>query len=78
MFRALLRGVVTTDAGVVEPFIVFEGGPKSLGDELIVLTSRFFAEPKMPKKENCFRKENIQKVNEEILLIVSEEIICNL
>lgn len=55
MFRAALLGVVTTDAGVAEPFIVFEGGPKSLGDELIVLTSRFFAEP-----ENveilCFRK----------------------
>jgi hypothetical protein len=34
------------------PFVlvVFDGGPKSHGDELIVRTSRFFAEPENEKK----------------------------
>lgn len=29
---------------------VFDGGPKSHGDELIVRTSRFFAEPRMEEQ----------------------------
>lgn len=40
MTRALLLGVPT-----VVFVLVFDGGPKSHGDELIVRTSRFFAEP---------------------------------
>lgn len=45
MVRALLFGVPLT------PFVlVFDGGPKSHGDELIVRTSRFFAEPANEKK----------------------------
>lgn len=40
--RGLLLGVPFV------PFVeVFDGGPRSLGDELIVRTSRFFAEPEM-------------------------------
>lgn len=48
--RVVLLGVP------LEPvvLVVLDGGPKSHGDELIVRTSRFFAEPKMSKK----RKEN--------------------
>ena len=53
MLRALLRGVVTdvvvVAAIVEEPLTVFDGGPRSLGDELIVRTSRFFATPKNKK-----------------------------
>lgn len=41
----LLFGVPLT------PFVlVFDGGPKSHGDELIVRTSRFFAEPENEEK----------------------------
>lgn len=48
MFRALLLGVVTAmvSVGVAGIFPFFDGGPKSLGDELIVRTSRFLAIPK--------------------------------
>lgn len=47
MVRVVLLGV---------PFelvvlVVFDGGPKSHGDELIVRTSRFFAEPKTSERE---------------------------
>lgn len=47
MARALLLGVPRV------LFVqVFDGGPKSHGDELIVRTSRFFAEPESKKEEN--------------------------
>ena len=69
MLRALLRGVVTdvvvVAAIVEEPLTVFDGGPRSLGDELIVRTSRFFATPKNKKHKNLlksflsFKKENL-------------------
>lgn len=51
MVRVLLLGVP------VVPFEVevFDGGPKSHGDELIVRTSRFFAEPGI--KEQMKRNE---------------------
>lgn len=39
MVRVLLLGVP------FEPLVVFDGGPKSHGDELIVRTSRFLAAP---------------------------------
>lgn len=44
--RALLLGVPT-----MLFVLVFDGGPKSHGDELIVRTSRFFAEPERKKKK---------------------------
>lgn len=45
MVRALLLGVP------IVPFVLaFDGGPKSHGDELIVRTSRFFAEPENKRK----------------------------
>lgn len=34
------------------PLLVFDGGPKSLGDTLIARTSRFLAEPGKRKKKN--------------------------
>lgn len=59
MLRALLRGVVTdvvvVATIVVEPLTVFDGGPRSLGDELIVRTSRFFATPKNKKIQNIIK-----------------------
>lgn len=46
MVRTLLLGVPLV------PFVlVFDGGPKSHGDELIVRTSRFLAEPKKSQKK---------------------------
>ena len=41
MVRALLLGVPL----LLLLVLVLDGGPKSHGDELIVRTSRFFAEP---------------------------------
>lgn len=46
MVRAMLLGVP-----VVPLVDVFDGGPRSHGDELIVRTSRFFAEPEMREKK---------------------------
>jgi hypothetical protein len=62
MVRVVLLGVPFVP--IVLPFVpvvlvVFDGGPKSQGDELIVRTSRFFAEPKTSerKKEKQMKNE---------------------
>lgn len=58
MVRMLLLGVP------VVPFEVevLDGGPKSHGDELIVRTSRFFAEPGIEETEET--NEKIELINE--------------
>jgi hypothetical protein len=45
--------------GGVPIVLVFDGGPKSHGDELIVRTSRFFAEP--ARKERKRMKNESEK-----------------
>ena len=52
MVRVVLLGVPVGPLVLV----VFEGGPKSHGDELIVRTSRFFAEPETSGKEKEHEK----------------------
>lgn len=53
MARALLLG-----APLVPLVLVFDGGPRSHGDELIVRTSRFFAEPARRNKNSSRRMKN--------------------
>lgn len=56
MVRALLLGGPTVTIAPFVPFVpfvlVFDGGPKSHGDELIVRTSRFLAAPVRRKKKS--------------------------
>lgn len=54
MVRVVLLGVPLDPIVLV----VLDGGPKSHGDELIVRTSRFFAEPKMSKKERRMKNDS--------------------
>lgn len=53
MVRVVLRGVPVGPVVLV----VFDGGPKSHGDELIVRTSRFFAEPESGRRRKHMKNE---------------------